>query len=143
MSTVLRVFKSFLSLLIFLFRCVFYRVVSSFLTGFVMLFVAVLMYVTFYQAYMPVVSHVKPVYLQFRYVPKTESILNYLLRGWCWTIIWTHGILQLRLSKQFDRIVLLSWSWCVFYDSEQSQRWKSKWIFNFTLFNEKSPFLCE
>lgn len=65
MSAIFRLFKSFLSILIILFRHVFYRVISSFLMALVLFFVAILMYVTFYQAYMPVVAHIKPVYLQF------------------------------------------------------------------------------
>ena len=68
MTTFLTIIKSILSVALMLFRYAFYRAISSFLTGLVLLFIAILMFVSFYQAYMPVVSHVKPVYLQFRLV---------------------------------------------------------------------------
>jgi uncharacterized membrane protein len=66
MSTFLAIIKSILSLALMLFRYAFYRAISSLLTGLILLFMAILMFVTFYQAYMPEASHVKPVYLQFR-----------------------------------------------------------------------------
>jgi seipin len=73
MSTFLSIIKSILSVAFMLFKYAFYRAISSFFTGLVLLFIAILMFVTFYQAYMPVVSHVKPVYLQFRYVKHKET----------------------------------------------------------------------
>ncbi|XP_046848135.1 seipin-like [Xenia sp. Carnegie-2017] len=65
MSSLLRIVMSVLFYVFAVLRYVFYRAISSFLTVIVLLLVSILMFATFYQAYMPVVSHVKPVYLQF------------------------------------------------------------------------------
>lgn len=66
MPTFFTIMKSIFSVAMMLFKYAFYRVISSFLTGLVLFFIAIIMFATFYQAYMPVMSHVKPVYFQFR-----------------------------------------------------------------------------
>lgn len=50
------------------FRNIFYKLLVVLLTSSVILWLSVFLYGTFYYAYMPVVSHTKPVHLQFRWV---------------------------------------------------------------------------